>query len=384
MIRPAQPPPSLVLPGPYAPPRQRLCALTFGLLSIILLPSADSSPLRSILLLGPAGPRSPRPRSPVGLSGALNGAARGAKLMSPSSSSSSSSSSELAPRASLLLLRLSSASESLPGLGDLIVEVGVHVHAQVVAGPAALAGGEEVLLVEHLVRHAIFPTVKPKTFLGVRNLIVQIPHLARLLAFGNVLESVLPRGLGLGELLRELLPPHRLGVLLLLPPLLADLVQALGHPGGLQPRAAEVLDVQAAAVHLLLVGAEARERRSFYEQLARAAGGRVVLLLLLGGAAMVVVALVVGAEEGGLGYGVAGGGVPDRVRLFVTELEGRHSNGDGGAREELTSRGVRSGRRPNMAACPCQIGSAIERGGSGGVYTWTEVSPIELATVRSC
>ncbi|GJC82313.1 hypothetical protein ColLi_05151 [Colletotrichum liriopes] len=146
----------------------------------MLLPSADSSPLRSILLLGPAGPRSPRPRSPVGLSGALNGAARGAKLMSPSSSPSSSSS-ELAPRASLLLLRLSSASESLPGLGDLVVEVGVHVHAQVVAGTAALAGGEEVLLVEHVALAR-----------GLELLFRAIPHLARLLAFGNVLESVLP------------------------------------------------------------------------------------------------------------------------------------------------------------------------------------------------
>ncbi|GKT57389.1 hypothetical protein ColTof3_04728 [Colletotrichum tofieldiae] len=367
MIRPAQPPPSLVLPGPQQPAQIHTAPR----------PRRAAQPPPAVPRRTQRRPQRRRPRREADVAFVVVlvvvfVGARPARVAA-------------AAQAQLgLRVRVLVHAAQLPGLGDLIVEVGVHVHAQVVAGPAALAGGEEVLLVEHLVRHAIFPTVKPKTFLGVRNLIVQIPHLARLLAFGNVLESVLPRGLGLGELLRELLPPHRLGVLLLLPPLLADLVQALGHPGGLQPRAAEVLDVQAAAVHLLLVGAEARERRSFYEQLARAAGGRVVLLLLLGGAAMVVVALVVGAEEGGLGYGVAGGGVPDRVRLFVTELEGRHSNGDGGAREELTSRGVRSGRRPNMAACPCQIGSAIERGGSGGVYTWTEVSPIELATVRSC
>ncbi|GKT49347.1 uncharacterized protein ColSpa_09528 [Colletotrichum spaethianum] len=284
----------------------------------MLLPSADSSPLRSMLLRGP------RPRSPVGLSGGLNGAARGAKLMSPSSSSSSSSSSELAPRASLLLLRLTSASESLSGLGDLVVEVGVHVHAQVVTGPAARAGRDEVLLVEHVALAR-----------GLELLFRAVPRLfsllARLLAFDNVLEPVLPRGLGLRELLRELLPPHRLGVLLLLAPLLADLVQALGHAGGLQPCAAEILDVQSPAVHLLLVGTEARERRSLYEQLARAAGGGVVLLLLLGGAAMVVVALVVGFEEGGLCDGIPGRGVPDRVRLFVTELDGRHGYWGGGA-----------------------------------------------------
>lgn len=87
-------------------------------------------------------------------------------------------------------------------------------------------------------------------------------------------------------------------MLLGLAPLLAQLVQRLRDPGGLEPPAPEVGDVLAPPLLVRLVGAEARERGSIHHELVAVAvaiaASTLVLLVLVLVLVMVVGAVVVG------------------------------------------------------------------------------------------
>jgi hypothetical protein len=106
-------------------------------------------------------------------------------------------------------------------------------------------------------------------------------------------------------------------VLLLLAPLLPQLVQRLGDPRRLEPRAAEVGDVVEAALDVYLVGAQAGERGPVDEV-------RVAALVLLVLGLLVRVGVVWGVLVYFVGQGrVAGRGIPERVRLWQMVSYGR-------------------------------------------------------------
>ncbi len=178
----------------------------------------------------------------------------------------------------------------------------------------------------------IIVAAKPKVGIGLRYIIVQVPRPVELdiihtiagtttdippiagdpgpLTTTAVLQqhrveaavgSRSAGSLGLSQLLSELLAPQGLLVLLGLAALLAQLVQRLGDPGGLQPGAAEAADVLAPAREVLLVGAQAGERRLLDQEVAVAAAAAdavaaatVVLVLVVGVVVIAVVVVVIG------------------------------------------------------------------------------------------
>ncbi|RDA88792.1 hypothetical protein CP533_4026 [Ophiocordyceps camponoti-saundersi (nom. inval.)] len=109
------------------------------------------------------------------------------------------------------------------GLGDVVIEIGVHVEGL----------GGEVVLVEHVTLRCLLLDVAVVHVDGV----------------GVATDESFPEGIPLA--------PDGLLVLFILASLLAQLLKRLEHPGRLEPGAAKVLDVSASLQHSLFLDLKA-------------------------------------------------------------------------------------------------------------------------------